>query len=77
MPTAGAGGGGLAGPASTAAQTDRVRSYRAISLGDLGGGVTQAAAVNNRGQVIGQSFTGRFTHPFRWERETHDRPWGA
>jgi probable HAF family extracellular repeat protein len=59
----------LASPAVAAAPLDGVsKDYRAVSLGDLGGGVSLAAAVNDRGQVVGQSFTGQFMHPFRWER---------
>src|SRR5437773_2647028 len=51
--------------APSAPQTHR---YRAIDLGTLGGATSVAAAVNDRGQVVGYSMTAANTwHGFLWQ----------
>ncbi|WP_158623353.1 hypothetical protein [Corallococcus sp. CA053C] len=43
------------------------RKGRMIDLGDLGGGVSRARAINDFGQVVGTSLNGRnFNVPFVW-----------
>jgi probable HAF family extracellular repeat protein len=46
-------------------------TYRTVELGSLGGGQSEATAVNDRGQVVGYSQTaaGPF-HPFLWQHGT-------
>jgi probable HAF family extracellular repeat protein len=49
--------------------------YRTIDLGSLGGDFSFATAVNNRGQVVGQSLTAEsWNHAFLWSNGVHDRP---
>jgi probable HAF family extracellular repeat protein len=42
--------------------------YTIQDLGDLGSGLSIPYALNNRGQVVGTSYTGTEMHAFLWER---------
>jgi probable HAF family extracellular repeat protein len=43
------------------------RDGEIIDLGTLGGTISQAHAINDRGQVVGSSATGFQDRPFLWE----------
>lgn len=47
--------------------TSIAKSYYVKTLGDLGGGSSRAAGINNSGQVVGDSWTTNSTHPFLWD----------
>lgn len=42
-------------------------------LGDLGGGITRGEAINNLGQIVGESYIDdTIRHPFLWDGQIHD-----
>jgi probable HAF family extracellular repeat protein len=50
-------------------------SYTIINLGDLGGGFSEGNAINDSGQVAGDSFTGASGNPihaFVYDGSMHD-----
>ena len=49
-------------------QQAAARQYSVTDLGTLGGGGSQAGAINNRGQVVGSAYTASGDyHAFLWE----------
>jgi probable HAF family extracellular repeat protein len=55
---------------SSAALAEPLPDYRTVDLGTLGGTLSEATAVNERGEVVGYAQTAVATHPFLWQRGT-------